>query len=189
MNKGNGLNIDFYAYEGLDLEEGLLEISEVRSNGELRKFTYKLTSIKEFERFLRNVREKRRSYLIGDECGTRSFELLVNEEGIGTFRYPEWNVTKELELPILSVQNKVRFPITPDLKQQVARYVQIEINKLHFEEPYIFVEAPDKGTITEFSNEYFDQMITNKYLDEGSYCCPTFSEFLAHRSLTKLEGS
>ena len=49
--------------------------------------------------------------MIGEENGVRSFELLVDENGYGTFRYPEWgDRTKEFEDYVLSVKNKVKFP-------------------------------------------------------------------------------
>lgn len=128
--KNKGLQIKFYA-NGM-LGNGLMDITEIKANGETRSFPYQLCQEKDFQQFAQAVRENRRSFLIGEESGMRTFELLVNEEGLVNFRIPEWNAMKEMETRILSIYNKVKFPVAPEkeLRASVKEYVDKELNRL-----------------------------------------------------------
>ncbi|MEK5500980.1 hypothetical protein [Bacillus sp. FSL M8-0168] len=168
----NGLIINFYGSDAMDV--GLVEINRIKRNGELQTFEFHLCKTKDFHEFKRNIKENRRTFLIGEENGVRSFELLVDENGYGTFRYPEWgDRTKEFEDYVLSVKNKVKFPLLEknDLKNAVNRYVNSELKHLP-------ANLAADESLHSLKEDYFHEIQSEHNLKKGEYCYLAFRDWL-----------
>lgn len=181
MCLGNGLKIDFYPNHSMG--NGLIEIVEIKASGEEKPYTYHLCSNKEAQEFIRNVREKRRSFLIAEDGGTKSLELLVDGEGNVTFRYPVWNTIKEIETRLLSLQCKVKFTISPgeNFRELVEKYVDTEFNRLFGVEESLFREREiAKDSIFD---SYFKDLHKEDNLQEDIYDFLTLEEWMYQKNL------
>ncbi|MDF9530121.1 hypothetical protein [Bacillus cereus] len=181
MCLGNGLKIDFYPNHSMG--NGLIEIVEIKANGEEKPYTYHLCSNKDAQEFIRNVREKRRSFLIAQDTGTKSFELLVDGDRHVTFRYPEWNTIKEMETRLLSVQCKVKFSLLSgeNLRELVEKYVDTEFNRLFGVEETLLRER-DIAKDSIFDS-YFKDLDKEENLQEDIYDFLTLEEWMYQKNL------
>ncbi|KAA0828225.1 hypothetical protein [Bacillus sp. AY2-1] len=177
----NGLKIDFYPNHSMG--KGLIEIVQIKANGEKKPYTYHLCSNKDAQEFIRDVREKRRSFLIAEDAGTKSFELLIGEEGNITFRYPEWNTIKEMETRLLSVHCKVKFKLLPELnfREIVKTYVDTESDRLFGVEKNFFQER--EITKDSIFNSYFEDLYKEENLQEDTYDFLTLEEWIYQKNL------
>ncbi|MDR5021406.1 hypothetical protein FOL75_04895 [Bacillus thuringiensis] len=165
----NGLEIDFFPINNLG--NGLIEIVEIKPNGERKLYPYHLCNTKDSQQFIRDVRENRRSFLIGEETGSRTFELFVDEEGFATFRYPEWNTIREMQTRLLSVHNKIKFRVTSKekLKKMVETYVKEEFSSLY----------QTQGDLSEnVLNNYFTDLYQEANIYDDTYNFFTLEEWL-----------
>lgn len=173
------LNINYYTIG--DYECGLMDVREI-SNGKEVKFSYCLCNPSDFQEFQKNIREKRRTFLILEENGIRTFELLVDEKGNATLRYPEWsNTVKELKLKIGEVHHLVQFPVVEreKLKKIVYQYVKNSFEKIDKEEyPFKFIKP---SVLTMLSEEYLNDLINEAEVIQNNYCYIAFYEWLENR--------
>lgn len=179
--KMSQLNINYCTID--EFNRGIVDVREIKDGKEVT-FSYFLCDPTDFQEFLKNIREKRRTFLVLEENGIRTFELLVDEKGNATFRYPEWSTLKELKTTIGEIHHLVQFPIVErdKLKKIVYQYVKNSFEKIDDKDEYPF-KFITPSNLSMLSEEYLNDLLNEATKDENgkNYCYIAFYEWLENR--------